>query len=122
MDITRALLKLAPNASFSVEGENYDEITWFSTDIQKPTKAQVEAEIQKFVLEEPMRLLRLHRDKLLAEVDWITIRSYNQGVPVPEEWVQYCQALRDLPETATPILDPTTKIGIFGVDWPVKPE
>jgi len=68
-----------------------------------------------------MRLLRIERDKLLAEVDWVTIRSYNQNVPVPEEWVAYCQALRNLPETATPVLDPTSKTGISGVTWPTKP-
>ena len=122
MDITRALLKLVPNASFSVENENYDEIIWYSEDIPKPTRAQVEAKIQEFILEEPMRLLRIERDRLLAETDWISSKYYDLEQPVPEEWKSYRQALRDLPTTATPVLDPTSKIGISDVDWPVKPQ
>jgi hypothetical protein len=122
MRVSTALQLLAPGAAFSVENESYDQITWLSADIPQPTKEQVEAKIQELKAAEPMRLLRIHRDKLLAEVDWVTIRSYNQGVPVPEEWIEYCQALRDLPETATPVLDPTSKIGISGVDWTVKPQ
>jgi hypothetical protein len=29
--------------------------------------------------------------------------------------------LRDLPDTSSPVLDPTSRIGISGVSWPVKP-
>ena len=28
----------------------------------------------------------------------------------------------DVPETATPVLDLTSPLGISGVDWPVKPQ
>ena len=122
MDYAEAIVSLCPDAKWTMVDYDYNQIQWFSPDIPQPTREQVEAKIEELKALEPMRRLRVHRDKLLSEVDWITIRSYNQGVPVPEEWVQYCQALRDLPETAIPILDPTTKIGISGVDWPVKPE
>ena len=122
MRVSTALQLLAPGAAFSVENESYDQITWLSADIPKPTREQVEAKIEELKSAEPMRLLRVHRDKLLAEVDWVVIRAYSQKTDVPEEWVQYCQALRDLPETATPILDPTSPLGISGVDWPVKPQ
>jgi hypothetical protein len=121
MDYAEAIVSLCPDAKWTMVDYDYNQIQWFSPDIPQPTREQVEAKVAELKAAEPMRLLRAHRDKLLSEVDWITIRSYNQGVPVPEEWVQYCQALRDLPETAIPILDPTTKIGISGVDWPVKP-
>lgn len=121
MDYAEAIVSLCPDAKWTMVDYDYNQIQWFSPDIPQPTREQVEAKIEELKALEPMRRLRVHRDKLLSEVDWITIRSYNQGVPVPEEWVQYCQALRDLPETAIPILDPTTKIGISGVDWPVKP-
>ena len=47
MDVTQALLKLAPGASFSVKDENYDGITWLSPDIPKPSKSQVEAKIKE---------------------------------------------------------------------------
>jgi hypothetical protein len=122
MNITQALLKLAPGAEWSCNDNDYDQLTWYSENISKPTKKQVEEKIQELRALEPMRLLRVHRDKLLAEVDWVTMRSYSTNTPVPEEWASYQQALRDLPETATPILDPTSPLGISGVDWPVKPQ
>jgi hypothetical protein len=122
MNISQALSKLAPGAEWSCNAEDYDQITWLSPDIPKPTREQVEEKIQELKAAEPMRLLRVHRDKLLAETDWVTMRSYGTNTPVPEEWVAYQQALRDLPETATPVLDPTSPLGISGVDWPVKPQ
>jgi hypothetical protein len=120
--ISTALQNLRPGAKWTVRGDSYEGLEWLDENQPKPTEEEIIQEIEDLKAAEPMRLLRVHRDKLLAEVDWVTIRSYNQGVPVPEEWVQYCQALRDLPTTATPVLDPTSKIGISGVDWPVKPQ
>ena len=122
MDVTAALLELAPEAQWYCNNEDYNQLQWNSPDIPKPTRAQVEAKIQELKAAEPMRLLRVHRDKLLAEVDWVVIRAYSTNTPVPEEWATYQQALRDLPETATPVLDPTSPLGISGVDWPVKPQ
>ena len=83
---------------------------------------RTEAKIQELRAAEPMRLLRVQRDKLLAETDWISSKYYDLEQSVPNEWKFYRQALRDLPETATPVLDPTSRLGISGVDWPVKPE
>jgi hypothetical protein len=122
MYIGQALNALAPGAEWSVNADDYDQLTWYSESIPKPTRAQVEAKIQELRSLEPMRLLRVHRDKLLAETDWVTMRSYSTNTPVPEEWATYQQALRDLPETATPVLDSTSPLGISGVDWPIKPQ
>jgi hypothetical protein len=120
--ISTALQNLRPGSKWTVRGDSYEGLEWLDENQSKPTEEEIIQEIEALKAAEPMRRLRAYRDKLLAEVDWVTIRSYNQGVPVPEEWVQYCQALRDLPTTATPVLDPTSKIGISGVDWPVKPQ
>ena len=56
--------------------------------------------------------LRAQRNKRLAEVDWVTLRVYSTGTPVPEEWKAYMQALRDLPSTTE---DPANPV------WPVQP-
>jgi hypothetical protein len=123
MDIAQALKSLVPKSEFSVEDNDYDKINWFEwNESPIPSKEEVFAEIEKLKAAEPMRLLRVHRDKLLAEVDWVTWRAYGQKTDVPEEWATYQQALRDLPEIATPVLDPTSPLGISGVDWPVKPQ
>ena len=121
MDISNALKLLAPEAEWTCNAEDYDQITWLSPDIPQPTREQVENKAKELIAAEPMRRLRVYRDKLLAETDWVTMRSYSTNSPVPTEWASYQQALRDLPETATPVLDPTSPLGISGVDWPVKP-
>lgn len=51
MYIGQALNALAPGAEWSVNGEDYDQITWLSADIPKPTRAQVEAKIQELRIE-----------------------------------------------------------------------
>ena len=39
--------------------------------------------------------VRKMRDRLLTETDWVTVKSLELGQPVPSEWVEYRQALRD---------------------------
>ena len=122
MDYAEAIVSLCPDAKWTMVDYDYNQIQWFSPDIPKPTREQVEAKVAELKAAEPMRLLRAHRDKLLAETDWVTMRAYSTNTPVPAEWAEYQQALRDLPNTATPVLDPSSPTGISGVDWPVKPE
>lgn len=43
---------------------------------------------------------RAERDRLLADCDWVVMRSVEQGAPVPAPWAAYRTALRDL--TAQP--------------------
>jgi hypothetical protein len=117
MDIQKAILELAPGASWSCNAEDYDQITWLSPDIPKPTRAQVEAKIAELKAAEPMRILRVERDRLIAETDWWVLPD---RTPTSEQ-LAYRQALRDLPDTSSPVLDPTSRIGISGVSWPVKP-
>ena len=117
MNIIQALLNLRPGAQWSLDGDSYVGIQWNSPDIPKPTLAEVNSKIEELKAAEPMRLLRVERDRLLAETDWWVLPD---RTPTPEQSA-YRQALRDLPDTATPVLDPTSRLGISGVDWPVKP-
>lgn len=117
MDITRALLELAPGAEFMCVDNNYNQLTWLSQDIPKPTLEQVNAKIAELQAAEPMRLLRIERDRLIAETDWWVLPD---RTPTDEQ-LAYRQALRDLPDNSTPVLDNTTRLGISGVTWPTKP-
>ena len=47
MDITQAIVALCPTAEFTVYQNKYDGITWYSPDIPKPSKSQVEAKIKE---------------------------------------------------------------------------
>lgn len=81
------------------------------------TREQVDAKIVELRAAEPMRLLRIERDRLIAETDWWVLPDRTAS----EAQLAYRQALRDLPSTATPVLDNTTPLGISGVTWPTKP-
>lgn len=117
MDIAKALLELAPGAQWSCVNNDYNQLTWLSQDILRPTREQVYSKIEELKAAEPMRLLRVERDRLIAETDWWVLPD---RTPTDEQ-LAYRQALRDLPSTATPVLDNTTRLGISGVTWPTKP-
>jgi len=117
MDIAQALLELAPGAEWTINADDYNQLQWFSEDIPKPSILEIEAKIVELKAAEPMRLLRIERNRLIAETDWWVLPD---RTPTSEQ-LAYRQALRDLPSTATPVLDPTTRLGISGVSWPIKP-
>ena len=83
-----------------------------------PTKAEVDAEQQKLLDGEAMRRLRIHRDNLLKETDWVVTKASETGIAETTAWKNYRQELRDLPSSATPEID-----GMFikNVTWPTKP-
>ena len=117
MNLESAIASLCPDAEWSCNNGDYNRITWYSQDIPKPTREQVEAKITELQAAEPMRLLRKERDRLIAETDWWAVadRTMTDGQSA------YRQALRDLPDTATPVLDSSNRLGISGVTWPTKP-
>ena len=115
--IGKALQNLRPGSKWTVRGGTYGAIEWKDTEQTKPTEEEVNSEIARLQSEEPMKRLRDYRNKLLAESDWMA----NSDVTMSDAWRTYRQALRDLPSTATPVLDSTSKPGISGVTWPTKP-
>ena len=64
-----------------------------------------------------MRLLRIERNKRLAECDWMA----NSDVTMSSAWKTYRQSLRDLPSSATPKLDSFGDLDLTSVTWPTKP-
>jgi hypothetical protein len=55
--------------------------------------------------------VRAQREPLLAASDWMSIRAFDTGTPVPTAWATYRQALRDITAQADP----------FNVSWPTPP-
>jgi len=66
---------------------------------------------------EPMRLLRVERDRLLAETDWMA----NSDVTLADNWKTYRQQLRDLPAGASPKLSSDGSLDMSSVTFPTKP-
>ena len=69
---------------------------------------------------EPMRLLRVERDKLLAETDWWA----SSDLTITDAQKKYRQDLRDITKTASPKIigdGPSTSLDMSSVTWPSKP-
>jgi len=81
------------------------------------TYAQVAGEKTLLQSREPMRLLRIERDRLLAETDWMG----NSDVTMSSAWTKYRQDLRDLPASSDPKLDSNGALDMSSVTFPSKP-
>ena len=114
-----AIFALFPKARFTMNAEDYDQIIWHSDDITKPTLSEINAKIKELEAAEPMRLLRMERDRLLKETDWT--QGYDVPVGIKTNYTSYRQELRDLPSKFNPIIDTTSITGITSITWPTKP-
>ena len=74
----------------------------------------VSAKMDEIDAAAPMKELRRQRDAKIAESDWMG----NSDVTMSSAWTTYRQALRDLPDGATPTWDGTT---LGNVTWPTEP-
>ena len=115
-----AIQTLKPNSDWSWIGNEYSGLNWISSDT-KPTESEINNEITRLNNAEPMRLLRVERDKRLLACDWVSVRAIDTGVAVTTSWKTYRQALRDLPASATPKLDSDYELDLTSVTWPTKP-
>jgi hypothetical protein len=78
---------------------------------------QVSGEKTLLQSREPMRLLRIERDRLLAETDWTALGD----VTMANNMKTYRQALRDLPASSDPKLDSNGSLDMSSVTFPSKP-
>ena len=81
------------------------------------TAAEQEAAYKAQKDAEQAKLVRADRDRRLADCDWVTIKAIDSsmdgfGIQLPQVWVDYRKALRDVPQQA----------GFpWEVTWPVAP-
>ena len=116
-DISHALLQLVPQAQWSISGESYGGIEWSDSSVTKPTESALNTKVDELNAAEPLRLLRIERDKRLAACDW----RANSDLTMSDAWKTYRQALRDLPASATPKLDSRFELDLTSVTWPTEP-
>ena len=117
MNIVKALNNLKPNAEWVLDGETYSGLTWLDSNQTKPTESEVNAEITRLTNAEPMRLLRVERDRRIAKTDW----RASSDLTLASAWSTYRQALRDLPASASPSLDSNGNLDLTSVTWPTEP-
>ena len=115
-DKHKALINLKPNTDWSWKGYEYSDLTW-SDSSTKPTESEIDAKVTSLTNAEPMRLLRVERDRRLAACDW----RASSDVTLSDAWKTYRQALRDLPASANPTVDSNGDLNASSVSWPTEP-
>ena len=120
-DITHALTSLKPGSEWVLRGSDYSGIEWLDSSQTKPTETEVNSKISELDNAEPMRLLRLERDRRLSVCDWVSAKATDTGVAVTTAWKTYRQSLRDLPASASPSLDSNYDLNLTSVTWPTEP-
>ena len=94
------------------------ELTWesikFPEGYEKPPKEEFEAKLQEVTDAHSLKKLRTKRNTLLEQTDRYAITDYPHTTPeVRQAWLDYRQALRELPSTTE---DPENPV------WPVRPD
>ena len=80
----------------------------------KPPKEEFEAKLQELIDAQPLKKLRAERDALLSQTDKYAIIDFPHGSEAAKQaWLDYRQALRDLPANTTDVATPV---------WPIAPD
>ena len=119
--ISSALLELKPGAEWTLRGETYADLEWLDKSQTKPTEEEVNLKVAELEKGEPMKLLRVERNKLIAETDWTQANDIPFSTSKKEEWQIYRQQLRDLPANSSPKLDSNYNLDLTSVTWPTPP-
>ena len=108
--IDKAILKINPNAEFSVNADDIDQITWHNgtTPI---SKSDIQAQFPTVKLEFAMEELRVKRNRLLRETDFYALSD----VTISDDMKTYRQKLRDITNGLTTVDE------VNAVSWPTKP-
>ena len=116
-DIGSALLNLKPGAEWVLRGTEYSGLEWLDSSQTKPPETEVNSKISELDNAEPMRLLRIERNRRIALTDW----RASSDLTLSNAWKTYRQALRDLPASATPKLNSDYELDLTSVTWPTEP-
>jgi hypothetical protein len=121
--IPEAIGELVPGAQWVCRENDYNQIEWFSTDVEKPTLEVIQEKIAELEADEPIRVVREIRDWYLSNCDWTQATDLQaiRGAEWCAAWATYRQTLRDLPASGiTPSFGEMDMLQ--GVAWPVAPE
>jgi len=102
--IEQAILKINPNAVFSVNANDINQITWLN-DTTPISKEDIQAQFPVVELEIKLNELRDRRNRLIAKTDW----TANSDVTMSDAMKTYRQQLRDAPSG----LDTVEKVNAY---------
>ena len=112
------MIALRPRNNWSVDGNT---LIWQDDIVLKPTPEEIEQKKQELIAGLPMKRLRYERDLLLRRCDKYSLPDWpHSNSSKRQEWLDYRQALRDLPSSTTPQFDSNNNL--INVTWPTKPD
>ncbi len=85
-------------------GWDYETSNWFLTEISQEEIAEQ--------VEMLWRGVRLERNDIISQSDYMVIKAYECGTEMDADWASYRQALRDITNQDDPL----------SIVWPDKPE
>lgn len=87
-----ALHSLRPEAEFSVSGNSYEQIEWYSENIPKPTLAEVDAELQRLQAEYDRKDYQRQRAEAYPTIEEQLDTLFHGGY---DAWKAAIQAVKD---------------------------
>ena len=96
--IEKAILKINPNAQFTINASDINQITWLN-ETTPISKADIEAQFPIVELDNAMSTLRAKRNKLLQDTDFYGMSDNTMS----SEMATYRQALRDITSGITTV-------------------
>ncbi len=110
--VIQKYVKLPPPGYWSY-GTTWESIN-FPDEYEKPPRDNFEEELQELLVKKRWKEFRKERNRRLAKTDYLFTSDYPHPTPEKkQEWLEYRQALRDLPSTTE---DPANPV------WPTPPE
>jgi len=125
-----AINRISPDSQFVIYNLNADDenIVWYTGEVDSDgygkttstvpsgcSTSEIKAKKDQLNTDRAKALLRVERDKRLAETDWWDL---SDTTPITDAQKKYRQDLRDLPSTQNPTV---TGSALSNVTWPTKP-
>ena len=113
--LPEVLVRLRPGAKWKlIDINDYETLEWGDTSQTKPTMEECEEMFAQLEGECIIKNMRSYRDTLLNQTDKYIVADYPHATSEARQaWLDYRQALRDLPSTTE---DPANPV------WPVRPD
>ena len=114
LTITDALKDMCSGIPWTITDADYDSLEWLDETIPKPTLEALEQRRDQLIDARPLKKLRAERDTILSQTDkYATIDFPHGSEAAKQAWLDYRQALRDLPANTTDAATPV---------WPIAPD
>ncbi len=110
MSIERAILSINSSASFQVDNNDINQITWLN-DTSPISVSDIQAALPAVELEVALEVVRVERDFLISQTDFYALSD----VTMSSAMTTYRQNLRDI----TNGIDTVEKSN--NITWPTKP-